>query len=84
MKVGFPGHYPIDQQGPPGIPPFCSDFKEKFFGTTPPWLDVAYPIPVRQAMDGHGFGQIIICFGQIIICGIGHIGTLPPLKKGIG
>jgi hypothetical protein len=24
-----------------------------------------------------------MCLGQIIICGIGHIGKLPPLKKGI-
>jgi hypothetical protein len=70
VKVSFPGCYPIDQRGLPGMLPLCHNFEEKFFGAISPWLDCAYPILVI-----HGFGTTI--------CGIGHIGTLP-LKKGIG
>jgi hypothetical protein len=49
FKMGFPSHYPLDQQGPPrGLLP-CPDLDEKFYGT-PPWMDCAYPTPVKQSL----------------------------------
>jgi hypothetical protein len=51
VKVSFPGCYPIDQRGLPGMLPLCHNFEEKFFGAISPWLDCAYPILVI-----HGFG----------------------------
>jgi hypothetical protein len=46
IKLGFPGHYCLDERGPPGGLLLCPDLVEKFYGA-PPWLDCAYPIPVK-------------------------------------
>jgi hypothetical protein len=54
VKVGFQGYHTIDQQGSPGTLPLCPNFEEKIFGAIPPWLDCAYPILVKWALDGLG------------------------------
>jgi hypothetical protein len=46
IKMESPGHYSLNQQGSPGGLPPCPDLDEKFYGT-PPWLDCAYPTPVK-------------------------------------
>jgi hypothetical protein len=54
--MGFPSHYSLNQQGSSeGLPP-CPDLDEKFYGT-PPWLDCAYPTPVKRPLDRYGTNE---------------------------
>jgi hypothetical protein len=74
VKRGFPGHHPIDQWGSPGMLPLCSDLGRDFLGL----FFLGWIVP-NQFLSNRTWMYL----GQKIICGIGHIGKLPPLKKGI-
>jgi hypothetical protein len=72
VKVGFPGCHPTDQRGPPGHFLFVLILRRNFLE---PFL-LGWIVPTQ-------FWSYMV-LGQIITCGIGHLGTLFPLKRGIG